>query len=378
MLPDSLPLSSLLLPGTMALYGWPISQCQSLTTPLDVQLHSGIRVLDVRLAVVDGRLIAYHGLYPERAPFQEILATIHAFLTAPATRRETLVMSIKQEDYASVSPALFSALVRAELLAAPGGRALWFLENRVPRLGEVRGRAVLFSRFGGDGAGWEGGREGLGIHPGPWPDSARTGFAWQCKDTLVRTQDWYNIPSFLSIPEKTALATAVLVRPRGAEPPAFPTLAISFFSASSVPFAFPPTIARGFGWPKFGLGVEGVNGRLGKWLLDMLGGDTQRDAEKAAEEARIRGWALLDFFEHPEDNAVVPLLVECNFRGRREGEEGWLRDDWTLDVVVVLWMHEHARLRCLYRVASARLSVHGLPYGGCSHTCRSVLRMPLV
>ena len=65
----------------------------------------------------------------------------------------------------------------------------------------------------------------------------------------------YNIPSFLSIPEKTELATQILLPSEN--DPGFPTLSISFFSAASIPLAFPPTIARGFGWPKLGLGVEG-------------------------------------------------------------------------------------------------------------------------
>ncbi|KAI0933495.1 hypothetical protein AcV5_005625 [Taiwanofungus camphoratus] len=331
-MPDSLPLSSLLLPGThdtMAFYGWPISQCQSLRAPLAVQLQSGIRMLDIRLAVVDSRLIAYHGLYPQRASFQQILATIRDFLTAPRTSRETLVMSIKQEDFEKTPPRLFSQLVHEEIMHGPGGRDMWFLDNRIPLLGEARGKIVMFSRFGGDGSGWEGGLEGLGIHPTAWPDSEKLGFAWQCKNTLVRTHDWYNIPSFLSIPEKTALATQILLPPPN-DPP-FPTLAITFFSASSFPLAFPPTVALGFGWPKLGFGVEGVNGRVGTWIIDMLSsgsaGKLQSSSERAgkdkARDIRLRGWALLDFFEHPENNAVVPLLVECNFRGREKGEEGW-------------------------------------------------------
>ena len=175
----------------MAFYGWPISQCQALETPLTVQLAAGIRVLDVRLAVKDNQLIAYHGVYPQRAPFQYILATIHDFLTAPATCRETLVMSIKQEDYKTTPLPTFSQSVHDEIMNGPGGFAMWFLENRIPALGEVRGKVVMLSRFGGDGSGWENGLEGLGIHPTAWPDSAKEGFTWTLKGTLVRTHDWY-------------------------------------------------------------------------------------------------------------------------------------------------------------------------------------------
>ncbi|KZT20266.1 PLC-like phosphodiesterase [Neolentinus lepideus HHB14362 ss-1] len=332
-LPDSLPLSSLLLPGThdtMAFYGWPVSQCQFLETSLPVQLQSGIRVLDIRLSVIKGRLIAYHGFSPQRAPFQHILSTVHAFLTAPATCRETLIMSIKQEDFEITSPAIFSERVHDEVMNGPGGRDMWFLENRVPNLGEVRGRVVMFSRFGGDGTGWEGGTEGLGMHPTNWPDSEKMGFTWPCKNTLVRTQDWYAIPSFLSIPEKVELSTKILLSPE--RNPPVPTLSITYFSAASFPLGLPPTIARGFGWPGVGLGVEGVNSRVGKWLLDMLSQDSRdhdcNDLEKGrgrsgTDGPRLRGWAFIDFYTDPVEHGVVPLLVECNYRGRKTGEEGW-------------------------------------------------------
>ena len=110
-----------------------------------------------------------------------------------------------------------------------------------------------------------------------------------------------------------------LLPPPHSDDPAVPTLSISFFSAASFPFAFPPTIARGFGWPSIGLGVEGVNARLSRRLADILSGECENSRRG---EPRIRGWALLDFFEDPEP-LVVPLLVECNFWGRISGEEGW-------------------------------------------------------
>ena len=100
-----------------------------------------------------------------------------------------------------------------------------------------------------------------------------------------------------------------------------PSLAITFFSAASFPLAFPPTVARGFGWPKLGFGVEGVNARVSRWLLNMFSGDSKE--LQGRQEPRIRGWALMDFYEDPE-RALVPLLIECNFRGRVPGEEGWL------------------------------------------------------
>ncbi|KXN82630.1 1-phosphatidylinositol phosphodiesterase [Leucoagaricus sp. SymC.cos] len=370
-LPDSLPLSAVVLPGThdtMAFYGYPVSQCQSPSCTLSTQLLMGVRVIDIRLSIIRSQLIAYHGIYPQRTPFSTILTSVNAFLTSPQGCRETIVMSIKQEDFAVNSYLAFSRLVKECMMANPGGwqepvdgsgsKGMWFLENRVPKLGEVRGKVVLFSRFGGNGEGWERALEGMGIHPLVWPDSSKEGFEWMCKGTLVKTHDWYNIPSFLSIPEKVALSTRILipkVHPDDsnlsrrtphyssvytAPIPYQPPLAISFFSAASFPLSLPPVIARGFGWPKIGLGIEGVNSRVGRWLLGILGGDApvdlkvkqrrELDHEKddrmislEAPEPRIRGWVLLDYFDEP--SGLVPLLVECNFRGRRPGDEGWPR-----------------------------------------------------
>ena len=155
-----------------------------------VQLQSGIRVFDLRFAVVDGRLVAHHGIMPEWAPFQTILTAMHTFLTDPRTSQETIVASIKQEDFQITPPEQFSKLVHDEIYGGAGGRDMWFLEDRIPQLGEVRGKVIMLSRFGGDGTGWENGLEGLGIHPTNWPDSFKGEFQWTCKDTIVRTSDW--------------------------------------------------------------------------------------------------------------------------------------------------------------------------------------------
>ncbi|KAF8267822.1 PLC-like phosphodiesterase [Lactarius quietus] len=301
-LSDTTPLYSLCLPGNMAFYGWPISQCQSVTTPLLEQLNCGIRLLDIRLAKKSGRLFSYHGQYPQRTPFHSILADLYTFLTSPNSARETVIVSIKQEDYDSHSPENFSALVRDEIEASPGGMGMWFLENRIPALGEVRGKAIMFSRFGVDGAAWEDGLEGMGIHPTNWPDSEKEGFSWTCKDVLVRTQDWYQIPSFLSIPEKTELAASLLLPPPTSITQ--PVLSITYLSASSFPFATPTVVSIGFGWPSIGLGVEGVNSRFARFLLEAL-----------KKKTTLCAWTLMDFYDMPVGIGVVPLLIEHNFRG---------------------------------------------------------------
>ncbi|KAJ2992570.1 hypothetical protein NUW54_g7900 [Trametes sanguinea] len=98
------------------------------------------------------------------------------------------------------------------------------------------------------------------------------------------------------------------------------------------------SVAKGFGWPKWGLGIEGVNGLVGEWLLHQLSGEGgEASSEKrnkqwrrrhyhergAVQDVRIRGWAFMDYYAEPNYAALVPLLVECNYRGRKKGEEGW-------------------------------------------------------
>jgi 1-phosphatidylinositol phosphodiesterase len=122
--------------------------------------------------------------------FPEILSELYDFLHSHPT--ETLIVSLKQEDN---NPAKFNALLARDIGESKGGWEMWFRESRIPSLGEVRGRCVMFSRFGGTKDGWPL-EKGFGIHPERWPDSDKTGFYWWCGDTFVRTQDWFVIFPF--------------------------------------------------------------------------------------------------------------------------------------------------------------------------------------
>ncbi len=136
---------------------------------------------------------AYHGPFPQLVPFRIMLSQLYTFLSAHS--QETAIFCIQQE---APSSALFSSLVRTALEEGIS-RGLWFLEDRIPRLGEVRGKAILMSRFGGARDGgldpWvidvDGSQElRIGWYPGSWPDSKLEGFEWDCGGMPVRTQDW--------------------------------------------------------------------------------------------------------------------------------------------------------------------------------------------
>jgi 1-phosphatidylinositol phosphodiesterase len=83
------------------------------------------------------------------------------------------------------------------------------------------------------------------------------------------------------------------------------TLTISYASASGYPLSPPFAIAKGFGWPAWGFGIEGVNSRLEGWLARQL-----------SEGRKVKGIVPLDFYRQDglgrEDGGVMELLVLMN------------------------------------------------------------------
>ncbi|MFC5663964.1 phosphatidylinositol-specific phospholipase C [Kitasatospora misakiensis] len=147
-------LARLTLPGThdtCSLYGGGLTQTQTLSVP--DQLAAGVRFLDVRCRAVDGVLAIHHGPVFQQIFFGDVLNQCQAFLGAHPG--EALVMRVKQE-YSTVSDAEFGALFADYRRRWPG---LFWTEDRIPRLGEVRGRVVLLADNSGlPGIRWGGGR----------------------------------------------------------------------------------------------------------------------------------------------------------------------------------------------------------------------------
>jgi 1-phosphatidylinositol phosphodiesterase len=173
----------------------PFTQCQEIGCTLTTQLNEGIRFFDIRLKLKKGILLAFHGPWPQLTTFQTMVSEISQFLSI--NPHETLIVCIQQET--SLHPD-FSRTVKEDMQGTIAA-GKWFLENRVPTLGEVRGKAVLMSRFGGgngpDGSvpwevpvGWGRTEVRMGWRPNRWPNSVIEGFEWECGTTEVRTQDW--------------------------------------------------------------------------------------------------------------------------------------------------------------------------------------------
>lgn len=125
------------------------------------QLRHGVRFFDFRVAKPfltncgnafgssPDDLQVVHGSFPVRLPFpvklEDELNEIYAFLQQHPT--ETAIVSIKMEGDTSVWQGDdFPNLIWNRYVGPSQDR--WFLENRIPQMGEARGRAILFRRFG--------------------------------------------------------------------------------------------------------------------------------------------------------------------------------------------------------------------------------------
>ncbi|GAA4884863.1 phosphatidylinositol-specific phospholipase C [Kitasatospora terrestris] len=143
-LDPQLSLARLTVPGTHdsgALYGGALAQTQTLQ--IADQLAAGVRFLDVRCRAIDGVFAIHHGSVFQKIFFGDVLNRCREFLAAHPG--ETILMRVKQE-YSGVSDAEFGAIYADYLSRWPG---LLLGGDRIPRLGDVRGRVVVIADNGG-------------------------------------------------------------------------------------------------------------------------------------------------------------------------------------------------------------------------------------
>lgn len=122
------------------------ARCQDKTIP--EQLKAGVRLLDIRLNKKGDEFYLVHSLADcyrnrektEKLTFREVLEWCKNFLAD--NPGETVILSIKQ-DRGIINrwffPPFYSKYIK-------GDESSWYLENRVPTLGECRGRIVLMRR----------------------------------------------------------------------------------------------------------------------------------------------------------------------------------------------------------------------------------------
>lgn len=122
------------------------AQCQSLS--IAEQLTMGVRLFDIRLFYRFGRFRLVHSLADcytdadkrEFLYFNSIFERCISFLRA--NPRETVIMSIKK-DRGFFEKSFFTHFYNQFIR---GRESFWYLENRIPTLGECRGKIVLMRR----------------------------------------------------------------------------------------------------------------------------------------------------------------------------------------------------------------------------------------
>jgi 1-phosphatidylinositol phosphodiesterase len=154
-LPDSVRLSELSIPGTHESLsfeggvGVPRDMVKTQSMALEFQLESGIRVLDIRCAIVGNSFNIYHGNYYQNENFDGVLRKVVAFLKAHP--RETVLMRVKEEK--TNDPVEFERIFRETYWNNVNYKDhMWNVPtipeiSQNPTLGEMRGKIVILQDF---------------------------------------------------------------------------------------------------------------------------------------------------------------------------------------------------------------------------------------
>ena len=151
---DDVRLSEMALPGThdsatQYVHLPYLAQCQALS--LEDQLKSGYRYLDIRLkAEPDTKTMTFHhgpaacqkdrGLFAPTMDLNDGLEQCYRFLVEHPT--ETVVFVVKQED-SKLAPSDFQDILAQYINQKPEA---WYIDTKIPTLGEARGKIVLMQR----------------------------------------------------------------------------------------------------------------------------------------------------------------------------------------------------------------------------------------
>lgn len=137
-------LSELSIPGThdsMARYGTNLAKTQSL--PLDVQLNSGVRALDIRARHYYNSFTIHHGMVYQKANFDDVLVSVRQFLQA--NPRETILMRVREEYSPEGTSRPFEDTFAAYKKLYSG--LFWDYSSNNPTLDQIRGKIVILQDF---------------------------------------------------------------------------------------------------------------------------------------------------------------------------------------------------------------------------------------
>lgn len=179
---DSTYISEISIPGThntCALYEAiaPTAKCQSYT--VKDQLDMGVRFIDIRGVISFKKINIVHGIILQGISLDEVLEVCYKFLEENPS--EMIVLSLKEDvSFGDWSNPIFTSRIEKHIEENPDK---WYTETKLPTLGEVRGKIVLFNRFNNE--------SDLGIPTNGWRNNCS--FTIDNADYKIHVQDYYNI-----------------------------------------------------------------------------------------------------------------------------------------------------------------------------------------
>ncbi|XP_070554618.1 1-phosphatidylinositol phosphodiesterase-like [Ptychodera flava] len=144
---DDISLASLSIPGTYNTmtyngYGGHLAQCQSWT--LGTQLEAGIRFLDIRCRHFRDGLLIHKGVYFQHLGLYDVLQDVTDFLKHHP--REVVLMRVKKEHLDAINTRSMEETFRSRYISQFNSKYFW-TTNRIPNLGEARGKIVILDDF---------------------------------------------------------------------------------------------------------------------------------------------------------------------------------------------------------------------------------------
>ncbi|CFQ84530.1 phosphatidylinositol diacylglycerol-lyase [Yersinia frederiksenii] len=271
---DSTLLSQISIPGThdsasfnINISGGGFTQTQSWN--IEEQLDNGVRFLDARCRLIEDVFTMHHGAIFLKQQFGDILKICVDFLIHNPS--EFIILSVKQEHTTENSIKKFHEVMRKRYLKHYGN--VFYLENKIPKINEVRGKIILLRRYSGDN---------IGINATPWKDD--TSFKIKNSHFNIHVQDHYAGYNALNIHFKRKFVAALLSEAKNKRAQ---DLFINFLSVSGL--LMPYTGAAGHHL------IEGMN----VWIC------------KQYREKQVMGIIVADFVD-VDDGDIIKTIVNSN------------------------------------------------------------------
>ncbi|MGW1726490.1 phosphatidylinositol-specific phospholipase C domain-containing protein [Streptomyces sp. NPDC002306] len=311
-------LAAMSVPGThetLSLHGGDVTQTQEdfgdSANTLTAQLERGIRAIDIRARVTEGKYFTvHHAVYYQQANFDDVLSKAQAFLGQHPS--ETIVMRLRAEcpftspglfdcanDPSTVTPDTFRSIFSGYVAKYPG---LFYSPSvagtgrtAVPRLSQIRGKLVLGSL---DGIG--GYSDNYGI------------------STFNENQEdhW----AAANPPQKWTYVKANVDRAVSGDKG---QMYVTYTSASTAPFNFDPFHYAGgiddipgvnFQLMQY-LNSGGANGRLGIVMMDFPGWALVNDIISRNDDGIVKGGNRAIWVVNPDKTYVNSEYNRCMVRG---------------------------------------------------------------